>query len=553
MADSPSEVETTGRFSRPSLAQVKAIIDFMQKHPELANRKFRYGMNHDKFRKLWYELSSIANSIEGAVKSTKGWIKFWSDKRRSIKLKQKQIDEGKLDDRLSPVERKIYDLSLVENSISPIKKKKGVKQEPVNGDEDESNDDSFLKEVDEMDFTNTESNKLLVTEADERQMASCEGQNIVSVQVGVPDAVQVYSLSRNAISELDNYCFKEAGYSSIEVLNLSYNVIFWIGLHAFAGLDKLVHLDLSNNRLRYIALDLFFESPQLHVLDLSGNVFESLKNEPFINHTKLQVLNLNNCRIKSLPDRMFSRLPNLKKLDLSENYLVSLNTEVLRPLRKLERIELRNDYWNCDPSFMAVETWITSHGINYVKQCVKKTPKMFEKMISAVPVERVDVDVSDIWNITIIKNETLPVLKPSKELTWFQKIDQEFSASQAFVIGLELGLALGIVCTYVWLRALCGCRRVNCARPLTRRQQRRAQRMADSDMRTNLLWSSAVNPDLETPPSYRRRLSLPDGSAPYPTYGIPGPRGTIIQADAIRLPDRGETPPPPYHECRINI
>ncbi|XP_073957800.1 uncharacterized protein [Choristoneura fumiferana] len=174
MADSPSEVETTGRFSRPSLAQVKAIIDFMQKHPELANRKFRYGMNHDKFRKLWYELSSIANSIEGAVKSTKGWIKFWSDKRRSIKLKQKQIDEGKLDDRLSPVERKIYDLSLVENSISPIKKKKGVKQEPVNGDEDESNDDSFLKEVDEMDFTNTESNKLLVTEADERQMSIME-------------------------------------------------------------------------------------------------------------------------------------------------------------------------------------------------------------------------------------------------------------------------------------------------------------------------------------------------------------------------------------------
>ncbi|KAI8429219.1 hypothetical protein MSG28_007744, partial [Choristoneura fumiferana] len=252
---------------------------------------------------------------------------FWSDKRRSIKLKQKQIDEGKLDDRLSPVERKIYDLSLVENSISPIKKKKGVKQEPVNGDEDESNDESFLKEVDQMDFTNTESNKLLVTEADERQMSIMEKLGVVrgtkhcQRSSGSADAVQVYSLSRNAISELDNYCFKEAGYFSVEVLNLSYNVIFWIGLHAFAGLDKLIHLDLSNNRLRYIALDLFFESPQLHILDLSGNVFESLKNEPFINHTKLQVLNLNNCRIKSLPDRMFSRLPNLKKLDLSEKLL----------------------------------------------------------------------------------------------------------------------------------------------------------------------------------------------------------------------------------------
>ncbi|KAI8429220.1 hypothetical protein MSG28_007745 [Choristoneura fumiferana] len=156
---------------------------------------------------------------------------------------------------------------------------------------------------------------------------------------------------------------------------------------------------------------------------------------------------------------------------------------------------------------------------------------MFEKMISAVPVERVDVDVSDIWNITIIKNETVPVLKPSKELTWFQRSIKNFR------------LARRLNCLHIrLLRALCGCRRVNCARPLTRRQQRRAQRMADSDMRTNLLWSSAVNPDLETPPSYRRRLSLPDGSAPYPTYGIPGPRGTIIQADAIRL--RTEAKPP---------
>lgn len=45
--------------------------------------------------------------------------------------------------------------------------------------------------------------------------ATCEGQNIVSVQVGVPDAVQVYSLSRNAISELDNYCFKVKVYETL--------------------------------------------------------------------------------------------------------------------------------------------------------------------------------------------------------------------------------------------------------------------------------------------------------------------------------------------------
>lgn len=38
--------------------------------------------------------------------------------------------------------------------------------------------------------------------------AACVDQNIVSVDVGVPKEVQVYSLRRNVISELDNYCFK---------------------------------------------------------------------------------------------------------------------------------------------------------------------------------------------------------------------------------------------------------------------------------------------------------------------------------------------------------
>ncbi|XP_063616465.1 leucine-rich repeat-containing protein 26 [Cydia splendana] len=378
--------------------------------------------------------------------------------------------------------------------------------------------------------------------------ATCEGQNIISMEVGVPSGVQVYSLSHNVISGLENYCFKEAGITSIEVLNLSYNQLSWIGIHAFAGLDKLVHLDLSSNRLRAVVMDLFFETPMLEMLDLSGNVFEELKNQPLLDHTKLKVLNLNNCRIKSLPDRIFSRLPNLRKLDLSENYLISLNTEVLKPLRKLERLELQNDYWNCDSNFMAVEAWITSHRISYTKKCVRRSPKMFEKIISAAPVERTDVDVKDVWNITSKKNETLPILKPTKQLTWYEKIDREFSSSQAFIIGLELGLAIGIVVTYIWLRSLCGCRRVNCTRPQTRRQRRRAQRV-DSDMRTNLLWSSGINPDLETPPSYRRQLSLPDRSVP---YGVPGHREPVIHADAIRVP-RGETPPPPYHECRINI
>lgn len=42
--------------------------------------------------------------------------------------------------------------------------------------------------------------------------AVCVDQNIININVGVPTAVQVYHLTHNAISELDNFCFKVCTY-----------------------------------------------------------------------------------------------------------------------------------------------------------------------------------------------------------------------------------------------------------------------------------------------------------------------------------------------------
>lgn len=264
------------------------------------------------------------------------------------------------------------------------------------------------------------------------------------------------------------------------------------------------------------------------------------------------MLNLNNCRIKNLPLRLFNRLPNLKKLDLSENYVVTLNTDLLLPLRKLERIELRNDYWQCNTDFVAAETWIASRGITYDRQCNRKGPKMSEKIISVVTMERNPVEINEVWNISTV-NYTTVTEKPTQPLTPFEKFDKDFSAVQALLIGIEVGLAIGIIGTYIWLNKFCKCGALRCTRPQRRQRYRRGQRR-DGDMRTNLLWSTVVNPDSETPPPYRRELSLPDGSPPFRSYGLPsGVTEAALQIDAIRLPDRGETPPPPYNECRINI
>lgn len=232
--------------------------------------------------------------------------------------------------------------------------------------------------------------------------------------------------------------------------------------------------------------------------------------------------------------------------------MVSLNVETLRPMRKLARLEIRNDYLQCNTDFIAMEAWLVSQGITYRKQCQKKLPNMSEKMIAIESPPKEDVDISDIWNITSIENIT-SLEEPTKPLSPFSKFDEDFSAIQAFVIGLEVGLALGIVATYLWLRKFCQCGQLSCTRPQTRRQRRRARRIIDGDMRTNLLWSTVVNPDLATPPVFRRQLSLPDRSPPFPIYGLPGISEASVQADAIRFEDRAETPPPPYNECRINV
>lgn len=176
---------------------------------------------------------------------------------------------------------------------------------------------------------------------------------------------------------------------------------------------------------------------------------------------------------------------------------------------------------------------------------------MSEKMISVEPIlPKEPVDIGDVWNITTNINDTT-IEPPRQPLTPVEKFDKEFSAIQAFVIGIEIGLAVGIIGTYIWLNKFCTCGALSC-RPQTRRTRRRMHRM-DNDMRTNLLWSTVVNPDLETPPSYRRQLSLPDRSPPFPTYGLPRVTAAPLQIDAVRLPDRGETPPPPYNDCRISI
>ncbi|XP_026319978.1 uncharacterized protein LOC113230316 isoform X2 [Hyposmocoma kahamanoa] len=98
-------------------------------------------------------------------------VRYWSDKRRSIMIKQKQVEEGKVNDSLAPIEQKIYDLC---QSVPPgTKKKKGIKTEPFNGDDDESMDELF-PDSDDLELTNMDNSRLMPTDSEERQLSMME-------------------------------------------------------------------------------------------------------------------------------------------------------------------------------------------------------------------------------------------------------------------------------------------------------------------------------------------------------------------------------------------
>ncbi|XP_059837149.1 leucine-rich repeat and immunoglobulin-like domain-containing nogo receptor-interacting protein 1 [Hypanus sabinus] len=75
-------------------------------------------------------------------------------------------------------------------------------------------------------------------------------------------------------------------------------------------------------------------------LDLSSNLIEWLGRETFGNLTELQELDLNNNLVSNIEDEAFNGLPSLLTLRLSGNRLSTIQSSVMRALPNLRRLEL---------------------------------------------------------------------------------------------------------------------------------------------------------------------------------------------------------------------
>ncbi|KAJ9587709.1 hypothetical protein L9F63_018860 [Diploptera punctata] len=300
--------------------------------------------------------------------------------------------------------------------------------------------------------------------------ASCIGQRISTIETGVPSNVQILDVSNNTISLLERRIFKVLGMTSLYKLQLQFNRISVIDLHAFEGVTQLRILDLSFNHLYYILSATFEDTPHLRHLYLQGNRIK-FYDGPILNIPTLQILDISGCQIDHIKSNSFLELPSLQSLNLSNNQMIRLDTEVIEPLKYLKKIGLERNPWSCDGNAYALEARLNNLNIEHNPICEKRKhgiENKLQKMISIVNNTNYDNDaeiISDddlikIWfandegklanmknNNWMCKNDT-GISKNDGILSAFDKIPSFWS----LLIGFEVGCVFGGLFMWMLLR-----------------------------------------------------------------------------------------------------
>ncbi|CAK1549404.1 unnamed protein product [Leptosia nina] len=175
--------------ARPNLDQIKAIVEYMEQHPVLGSGQLRGMEGRHESKKLWMKLTRIVNSInEGPTRPMKSWVKFWADKKSSVR--SKVISSGGDPSVLSSgIDRKIWDLFL--DNDTPTKPKHSVKVESHYLE-----DNTFYNEDDIED--NNIDEPVLSSEDPAPETLSLEERNMILME----KLVKVMTDQANAMSQL---------------------------------------------------------------------------------------------------------------------------------------------------------------------------------------------------------------------------------------------------------------------------------------------------------------------------------------------------------------
>ena len=161
------------------------------------------------------------------------------------------------------------------------------------------------------------------------------------------DAVSLDLSGRNPYSGFRLSSGMFAGFTRLEDLDLSDNLLGHFQNSHFDGLNLLESLDLSGNELAELEDAALAHLPELEHLNLQGNKLRRIKDSHFepgsAQAYALETLDLSHNELTELDDFAFSHLASLEALQLNDNQLESADEFTFSGAVSLEELNLRRN------------------------------------------------------------------------------------------------------------------------------------------------------------------------------------------------------------------
>ncbi|XP_075237779.1 uncharacterized protein LOC142333996 [Lycorma delicatula] len=190
-------------------------------------------------------------------------------------------------------------------------------------------------------------------------------------------SLEVVELSNNLIGVLEERSFPALVFKNLQILKLAANVINDVHGSSFNSLHALSHLDLSYNNLSNVPTQQLAKLSRLTELNLSGNAFNvippvafqslfqlkvlrlswmpylhRIESRAFVDNIHLETVVMNdNLYVTRFPSRIFFGNPHLLHISLRRNSLTTLD-ESHFPLDRLRTLDVSGNPFNCNCSLL---------------------------------------------------------------------------------------------------------------------------------------------------------------------------------------------------------
>lgn len=184
-----------------------------------------------------------------------------------------------------------------------------------------------------------DSNSIIVNLAEEFEGDTLGYNDLINV----PDNVSVLILRNNSIKYIELGTFSR--FSSLRVLDLSFNHLLTIPDDLFSDLTQLSELDLGNNRLESLSSRAFVGLNNLGGLAISSNNLsaESFAEGVFDNLSNLTLLDIAINPLGSIPEGIFDSLSSLDYLSAYETGITEIPVGTFDSLSNLETLEFNEN------------------------------------------------------------------------------------------------------------------------------------------------------------------------------------------------------------------